>query len=80
VHTDRFIPLPGYQGHAVASDCPSGADRHIVATQPKATLALIAKLREAVALVEPYRSGTRKHWSPDECRRVDQLLEIEVPE
>lgn len=52
------------------------AERYVIATRLEVTLALIAKLREAVAHVEAYRAGTQTHWKGDEYRR---LLEIEVP-
>lgn len=41
----------GYGGKLIAESCNRLVAPHIVATQPKATLALIAKLREAVDIM-----------------------------
>lgn len=54
----------------------NAAEQYVIATRPEVVLALIAKLREAIAHVEAYRAGTQTHWKGDEYRR---LLEIEVP-
>lgn len=51
---------------------------HILATQPKATLALIAKLRELAILARRAReasTGSTISW-----RELDEALTIEVPE
>jgi hypothetical protein len=65
----------GYGGKLIAESCDKLVAPHIVATQPKATLALIAKLREAVALLDDMNVG---------CTPFDErwfaLQQIEVPE
>ncbi len=68
VVSDEIPTTEGYGGKLIAESCDRLVVPHIVATQPRATLALIEKLREAVRLV---------------CiRSYDHraLFEIEVPE
>ena len=51
---------------------------HIIATQPRATLALIAKLRQAVIGLRMVKEGGSAeviHWG-----ELDELLQIEVTE
>lgn len=58
-----------------AKDCAPATRAHIEATQPKATLALIAKLRELLGLLNVNRVGFEHRFA-----EASGALEIEVPE
>lgn len=49
--SDELPHEEGYGGKLITESCNKLVAPHIVATQPRATLALIAKLREAIDLV-----------------------------
>lgn len=76
----------GYDGRLIAESCDRLVAPHIVATQPRATLALIAKLREAVGLIGLSRRVIASLDLADVLPKLEQELrefsegEIEVPE
>lgn len=52
VVSDEREPDEGYGGHLIAESCSPTVCVHMMATQPKATLALIRRLRLAVEIME----------------------------
>lgn len=86
VLSDACPATPLYDGQVVAESCPPAERDHILATQPRATLALIAKLREAVQIARDLSLDIIEHSSTGVLVRaavqakIDAMLDIEVPE
>jgi hypothetical protein len=84
VLSDLGPSTPMYDGRLIAESCERSNAEHIVATQPGATLALIAKLRDAVDIVREAVDIALRHPPADVVNRFQDSViswaSIEVPE